>query len=133
MNSIWIIWAVNLLFQNFAFTFVSRARSSGSLRRHVVAAVMSNFAYIFQLSIMLGPMMAYMTGKHGVLAQVGVGLYYTAFTVTGSVVAHSWALKTEKGKGAVGANDKYVQISREEWAELQQSISELRLRATRAA
>jgi hypothetical protein len=41
MNT-WIIWAGVLLAQNFSFTFVSRARNSGSLKRHVIAALASN-------------------------------------------------------------------------------------------
>jgi len=124
--SIWIIWAVNLLAQNFAFTFVSRARSSGSLKRHVIAAIFSNGIWILQIQILFGAMMDYLTGKHGILPQVGVGLYYTVFTVAGSIAAHSWALKTEKGKGAVGANKKYAQITNEQWAEVNRQLEELR-------
>jgi hypothetical protein len=114
--NIWIIWAVNLLAQNFAFTFVSRARNSGSLKRHVIAAVCSNAIWMLQFQILVGPMMAYLNGKHGWLLQVAVGAYYTAFTVTGSVLAHYWALRTEKGKGAVGASNTRAEITPEEWA-----------------
>jgi len=114
--TIWFIWAINLLAQNFAFTFVSRARSSGSLKRHVIAAIFSNGVWILQIQILFGAMMDYLTGKHGLLPQIGVGLYYTTFTVCGSVLAHYWALRTEKGKAAVGANSKYAQITNEEWA-----------------
>jgi hypothetical protein len=38
----WLIWGLVLLMQNAAFTAVSRARNSGSLRYHAVAAVFSN-------------------------------------------------------------------------------------------
>lgn len=119
---IWLYWALNLLIQNWMFTFVSRARNSGSLARHVTAAVFSNGVWILQLQIMLGPMMEYLNGKHGLLAQIGVGLYYTLFTVAGSVAAHYWALRTEKGKSAVGANSKYAQISKEEWEQVKQCL-----------
>jgi hypothetical protein len=119
MDPIWIVWAVNLLCQNVAFTFVSRARNSGSLKRHIIAAVCSNGIWILQLQILLGPMMDHLNGKHGWLMQVLVGAYYTAFTVAGSVLAHYWALKTEKGKAAVGANAKYAQIKIEDWARVQ--------------
>jgi hypothetical protein len=119
---IWILWAANLLAQNFAFTFVGRARNSGSLRRHIVAAIFSNGVWMLQMQIMFGSMMDFLTGKHGIWAQVGVGVYYTIFTVIGSVVAHWWALRTEKGKSAVGANSKYAQIPVEEWARVQELI-----------
>ena len=46
--NIWLLWAVNLLAQNFCFTFVSRARNSGSLKRHVVAAIASNGVWMLQ-------------------------------------------------------------------------------------
>ena len=113
--TIWIIWALNLLAQNFAFTFVSRARNSGSLKRHVVAALCSNAIWMLQFQILVGPMMDFLNGKHGPLAQVAVGAFYTVFTVTGSVLAHYWALKTEKGKNAVGASSRRAEITPEEW------------------
>ncbi len=113
---IWIVWALNLIAQNFAFTFVSRARSSGSLKRHLVASVFSNGIWILQMQIMFGPLVAYLTGEHGLVPQIGVGVFYTIFTVIGSVVAHWWALRTEKGSSSVGANKKYAQITVEEWA-----------------
>jgi len=121
-HQIWFIWALNLLAQNFMFTFVSRARNSGSLKRHVVAAIGSNGVWILQFQIMLGPMMDYLNGKHGPLAQVGVGAFYTFFTVAGSVVAHHWSLKNEAGNSAVGANKRYVQITREEWDDVQRRL-----------
>ena len=119
---IWIIWALNLLAQNFMFTIVSRARNSGSLKRHVIAAIGSNGVWILQLQILLGPLMEYLNGKHGHVMQVFTALFYTAFTVAGSVAAHYWALRTEKGKSAVGANKKYAQISAEEWAAVKAAV-----------
>ena len=41
-----------------------------------------------------------------------------AFTLLGSLVAHYWSLKNEKGKAAVGANKKYAQIPVEEWEQV---------------
>jgi hypothetical protein len=114
-TTIWFAWAANLIVQNYLFTIVSRARNSGSLRRHIVAAIGSNGVWILQLQLMLGPFQDYLNGKHGLAAQVAVGAFYTAFTVLGSVLAHKWALATEKGKGAVGANSKFAQITKEEW------------------
>jgi hypothetical protein len=128
---IWIIWALNLLCQNFAFTLVSRARSSGSLKRHVVAAIFSNGIWILQLQILFGGFMDYLTGKHGRLAQVGVGVYYTFFTVIGSVLAHHWALRTEKGKSAVGASRHYAQITNAEWVQVKNAVTVLMLKEKR--
>lgn len=115
MKYIWLVWALNLLAQNFMFTIVSRARNSGSLKRHVVAAIGSNGVWMLQFQILVGPMMDYLNGGHGWLLQIAVGAFYTVFTVAGSVIAHYWALRTEKGKGAVGASAKYAQITRDEW------------------
>ena len=117
--NIWLLWAVNLLAQNFCFTFVSRARNSGSLKRHVVAAIASNGVWMLQFQIMMGPLMEYLNGKHGLGAQFGVGAFYTAFTVTGSVLAHYWALKPEKGKSAVGASNRRAEIAPEDWEDMQ--------------
>src|SRR5258708_26211732 len=117
----WIYWALILLSQNFAFTYVSRARSSGSLYRHLKASIFSNGIWIFSQMLMLGPMFDYLTGKHGRAAQIAAGTVYTLSTVTGSLLAHYWALRTEKGKNAVGANKRYAQIPVEEWEKVKQS------------
>ncbi len=123
MDYVWVVWAVNLLAQNFMFTIVSRARNSGSLRRHVVAAVGSNGVWILQMQILMGPMLEYLQGRHGLSMQILVGAFYTIFTVAGSVLAHYWALGTEKGKSVVGANVRYAQITREEWDEIKKFVA----------
>lgn len=107
----WLLWAVVLFFQNISFTYVSRARNSGSLLRHVKAALFSNGIWIFSNMIMLGPLFAYLTGAHGLAAQAATGALYTVSTVSGGIFAHFWALKTEKGKSAVGASKLYAQIT----------------------
>ena len=38
----WTLWALFLVLQNMSFTLVSRARNSGSLAFHAVAAIGSN-------------------------------------------------------------------------------------------
>lgn len=114
----WVVWAIILLAQNFAFTFVSRARNSGSLNRHVLAAIGSNSIYLISLVITVGPMIGHLKGDHGILMQVWAVCFYTIFTVAGSVLAHYYSLKTENGKGAVGANSKYAQITKEEWDDI---------------
>lgn len=114
--SSWFIWSIVLFLQNFAFTYVSRARSSGSLLRHVKASFFSNGIWIFSQMIMLGPLFDYLQGKHGLVPQIHVALQYTFTTMAGSIAAHYWALKTEKGKSSVGASKLYAQVPVAEWA-----------------
>lgn len=118
----WIIWAVLLIAQNFAFTFVSRARNSGSLKRHLIAGIGSNGIWFLSQIIIFTKMFAMMTGKYGVQMAVFTGLFYTAFTLLGSVLAHYFSLKTEKGKSAVGATSKYAQIPVEEWNKVKTDV-----------
>jgi hypothetical protein len=114
--SSWFIWSIVLFLQNFAFTYVSRARSSGSLLRHVKASFFSNGIWIFSQMIMLGPLFDYLQGKHGLVPQIHVALQYTFTTMAGSIAAHYWALRTERGKSAVGASKLYAQIPVAQWA-----------------
>lgn len=118
----WLMWAAVLFLQNISFTYVSRARSSGSLLRHAKASVFSNGIWIFSNMLMLGPMFDYLTGKHGRHEQALTGLVYTVACVGGSLFAHYLAMKTEKGKNAVGYNKKYAQIPVEEWASMKAKI-----------
>lgn len=111
----WVLWAFILVAQNFAFTFVSRARNSGSLKRHIIAAIGSNGIWFASQLIIFTAMFRMMTGVYGHAMQVFTGVYYTVFTIIGSVLAHYWSLKNEKGKSAVGANKKFAQITAEDW------------------
>jgi len=70
-------------------------------------------------------MLDYLQGKHGRGWQAAIGLIYTTSTVGGGILAHYLALKTEKGKAAVGANKKYAQITVEEWRTAQVFMKEL--------
>jgi hypothetical protein len=123
--TMWAAWAVILLSQNAAFTFVSRARNSGSLPRHVFAALLSNGVWFVSQGIIFTKLYKIMTGEYGWQMAVFTGLFYTTFTIVGSVAAHYIALRTEKGKSAVGASSKYAQISKEEWQTVQRYIRAL--------
>lgn len=120
----WALWAHVLLLQNWAFTYVSRARNSGSLSRHLRAGFLSNFVWWVSTIIIYSRLNDYLHAKHGILKAVLTGLYYTAFTLTGSIVAHAQSLRSEKGKGAVGANVKFHQITIEEWANIQHVLAD---------
>lgn len=97
----YVYWLFLLILQNAAFTWVSRARNSGSLGYHATAAVFSNGIWfvsnIFLISMVAKPGMdAY------VLFQLGV-IYITG-TVTGSVLMHYVSITwLETGKRKVGA------------------------------
>ena len=96
-----IAWFVLLVFQNAAFTWVGRARASGSLGYHAVAAVFSNgifFASQFILiSMIVDPSMA-------LSEKIGLGVVYISATVIGSVSMHWVSMKYfETGKRKVGA------------------------------
>ena len=117
----WLFYAVFLFIQNYSFTFVSRARNSGSLIRHLKAAIFSNGVYmatfIFSFKIV-----DYVVGKYGFDMTLFTIAYYTLFTVAGSLFAHWQAMRTEKGKDAVGHNKRYAQIPVEEWEKVKALI-----------
>lgn len=112
---LWLLWAFLLIAQNFAFTFVSRARNSGSIGRHAFASVFSNGIWFASQMVIFQKMFSLMTGNGGWKLGVFTAAFYTIFTMTGSLLAHYHALRSEKGKSAVGANKKYAQITLEDW------------------
>lgn len=122
----WVAWAILLIAQNFAFTFVSRARNSGSLKRHMMASVMSNGIWFLSQTIIFSQMFNIMTGRYGLPLAIFTGLYYTCWTMGGAMLGHAISLRTEKGKGAVGANKKYAQIRVEEWETLKAELAQLK-------
>jgi hypothetical protein len=121
-TKMWFLWALLLLAQNFAFTFVSRARNSGSLSRHMVSAVFSNGIWFCSQLFAVSAFMNILSGKYGTGRGIFAAVFYTVFTLTGSLLAHYYALNTEKGKTAVGANSKYAQITKQEWEEVKNTL-----------
>ena len=122
---IWVLWAILLIAQNFAFTFVSRARNSASLTRHIFAAQLSNGVWFCSQVFLFGTFFKMMTGVYGVQKAILTGVFYTTCTTFGSVLAHFISLRTEKGKTAVGANQKYAQITQSEWSACQKQLESL--------
>lgn len=118
----WPLWAMLLIAQNFAFTFVSRARNSGSLSRHVKAALLSNAGWFISEMVTVKALLLMLHGGLGIWKDAGLVAFYTTFTVTGSVLAHAWSLHNEKGSTAVGANKKYAQITVDEWEYLKYRV-----------
>jgi hypothetical protein len=98
-----------------SFTLVSRARNSASLGRHLKAAFLSNGVWFFSQTLSTGAFIEILQGKMGWKVSILAGLFYAVTTMVGSVAAHWWSLRSERGKSSVGANAKYAQIPVEEW------------------
>lgn len=102
MKTTMVLWALVLIVQNMSFTWVSRARNSGSLAWHALASVFSNgvwfLAFVFTFDYLK---QVNATGDW--LLAVGVGAVYIVATVTGSVLAHHVLRRFfETGKRKVG-------------------------------
>ena len=99
---IYILWALLLVAQNAAFTWVSRARNSGSDWYHGFAAIFSNGIWFAATFITFERVMAVLkTGNVGL--GILIGLVYVAATVFGSVSMGMFLRKyVEKGKRKVG-------------------------------
>lgn len=96
----WVGWALLLVIQNAAFTWVSRARNSGSYGYHAVASVCSNAIFIIQMFCMVDKIRQ----AHGMWQIAMVCAAYTVFTVTGSIGMHWVSIRyLEKGKRKVGS------------------------------
>ena len=111
----WLLWPVTLIWQNYAFTFVSRARNSGSLKQHAIASVQSNGVWFLQTIFVFSAFQNIMKGAFGWPLTIAAVAMYTVFTMAGSLYAHYRLLRKESGSTAVGANKKYAQIPVAEW------------------
>jgi hypothetical protein len=99
----YLAWAVLLVLQNAAFTWVSRARNSGSLGYHALAAIASNGVWFAAQFILIDQMVGIIRRGSWVEA-AAVGLFYSACTVTGSVGMHWLSMRyLERGTRKVGA------------------------------
>ena len=100
---LWITWALLLILQNASFTWVSRARNSGSITWHGLAAIFSNGIWIFSQAIVINLMLQAFASKD-ITQILWIGSFYTVFTVLGSIGAH-YILRTylESGNRKVGA------------------------------
>lgn len=121
---LWALWAFVLILQNFSFTFVSRARNSGSLKKHLVAGIFSNGIWFASQIFAFSAIFSILTGKYGIGKAMAAGVFYTAFTLTGSLLAHQFALKTEKGKTRVGAHKDVAEFNTFEGAVLKAIVAD---------
>lgn len=96
-----LLWFFVLVLQNAAFTWVSRARNSGSLMYHGFAAVFSNGIWFISNLYLI----AQVAKPDMPMSRLMVlGIVYVCGTVTGSVLMHWVSMRwLEKGKRKVGA------------------------------
>ncbi len=99
---LYLAWALLLVAQNAAFTWVSRARNSGSDWYHGFAAIFSNGIWFAATFITFERVWTVLkTGD--VALGIMIGLVYVVATVTGSVSMGMFLRKfVEKGKRKVG-------------------------------
>ena len=88
----WIAWAGMLVAQNAAFTLVSRARNSKSLLYHALASLPSNGVWFASQFILFNEMIEVIKNADWTKAVV-LGLWYTTFTMLGSIGMHWIALR----------------------------------------
>lgn len=97
----WVSWALLLVAQNASSTWVSRARNSGSYAYHAIASVASNGVWILSMYFVVDKIR---DAKGNPCHMLVIGLFYTLFTVIGSVTMHWISIRyLEKGKRRVGA------------------------------
>ena len=82
---------------------VSRARNSGSLTYHAIAAVFSNGIWFVSQFILVDSVMGIIKNSDWTYA-VFIGIFYTFFTIIGSISSHIVLMKwVEKGRRKVGS------------------------------
>lgn len=99
----WMAWALVLIAQAASSTWASRARNTGSVAYHGIAAVFSHGVWF--ISNLLLTFNLFEIARSGSWRDATfLGVFYTAFCVTGSVLAHYVSSKYfEQGKRRVGA------------------------------
>ena len=96
----WILWGLVLVLQNMAFTWVSRARNSGSYPYHALASAASNGIWILVMFFVVNEIINVESTEQ----KLWVCLFYTVCTTTGAVLMHWLSINYfEKGKRQVGA------------------------------
>lgn len=95
-----LAWSLLLVVQTAAFTWVSRARNSGSYGYHAIASVFSNGIW-FVSQFILVSMIAY--NKMSMHTAIVCGVVYVLATVTGAISMHWVSINyLEKGRRKVG-------------------------------
>jgi hypothetical protein len=97
----YVLWAIVLILQAGSSTWASRARNTGSVAYHGVAAVFSHGVWFVSITVLTDKV----TRSGGSPVEIaGIGFFYTFFCVCGSILAHHVSQKYfEAGKRRVGA------------------------------
>jgi hypothetical protein len=99
----WIVWAFVLIAQAASSTWASRARNTGSVAYHSIAAVFSHGVW-FISNLFMGFEVIKLAREGSIDHAVFLGVFYTTFCVIGSTLAHHVSQKYfEQGKRKVGA------------------------------
>lgn len=97
----YLTWGAILFAQNASFTWVSRARNSGSIGYHALASVASNGVWIASMYFVVDMLRE---AKGDPARMLAVGAFYTACTVAGATFMHWFSMRhLERGKRRVGA------------------------------
>jgi hypothetical protein len=99
-----LAWFFLLIFQSAAFTWVSRARNSGSLGYHAIASVFSNGIYFYTNIFLIALMTSFFAdAKQSNWTLMLYAAVYISGTVTGAILMHYVSLRwLESGKRKVG-------------------------------
>lgn len=101
-----LLWGLILIAQNSAFTWVSRARNSGSDWYHAIAAIFSNGVWFAAFYFTFGFLDRIHEPTTGLPYAFLIGAVYVVCTVIGSVVGGKFLRRyVEKGKRQVGHYD----------------------------
>ena len=99
----WIVWALVLVAQAASSTWASRARNTGSVAYHGIAAIFSHGVW-FISNLFMGFEVIKLAREGTLGGAVFLGLFYTTFCVIGSIAAHYISSKYfEQGRRKVGA------------------------------
>lgn len=99
----YVVWALLLLAQSASFTWVSRARNSGSISYHATAAFFSHLTW-FAGQFVLVDEMFYVLRTSDWPHALGIGVFYVVFMLLGSIGMHWLSLNyLEVGRRKVGA------------------------------
>ena len=83
-----LLWAPVLMAQAASATWASRARNGDSLTYHAQAAVFSHGVWFTSNTILVSNLIALAREGSNLWVLGGLGLFYTIFCVSGSVLAH---------------------------------------------
>jgi hypothetical protein len=99
----YVMWALLLLAQSASFTWVSRARNSGSYSYHATAALFSHGTWFVGQFVLVDEIVEIIrTGSWSQAALLGI--FYTVCMLAGSIGMHWISIEwLERGRRKVGA------------------------------